>query len=253
MDYTELGRIAARTNSYRFHGHDTHTHDAPQLVWVVSGRARLRFEGRSAILSGGQAAWIPAGVAHAMSLSDGGMVVGPLLEGWAVPPGGSTRILGPVDAVRDLVMVMLCAAPEDEEERAPLRRALGELLRAVTREYFPLAMPQHRAAHAIALEATRSGDTLDELAGRQFTSTRHVQRLFLEETGLSFARWRTRARLNSAIVNLRLGGSLTSAMNASGFSTRQGLLKALARECGIPLEQLVRDPVAHFAELESTA
>lgn len=108
--------------------------------------------------------------------------------------------------------------------------------------------PRHPAAHRVALKATRSESTLDALAAQVFTSARHIQRLFIDETGLPFATWRTRARLNRAIVSLRSGEGLAGATRASGFPTKQGLLKALSRECDIPIERLARDTVAPFAE-----
>ena len=247
MQFTELGRTAARAHSIRFAGHASHSHQVPHLVYVVSGTGALTVEGRPLRLGRGQGAWLPARVVHGMTLSPGGMAVGPMLSADATPPGGVTRVLGPLPALSDLMTVILCAAPETPAERAPFRAALEDLLRSTVREWFPLTAPRHPAARAIAEVAARSVATLDELAEEQYTSVRQVQRLFLEETGLTFARWRTRARLNRAIVCLRGGEGLASALAASGFTTRYGLLKALSRECGIPLERLLADPAAEFA------
>ncbi|MGO1341600.1 MAG: helix-turn-helix domain-containing protein, partial [Cellulosimicrobium funkei] len=86
--------------------------------------------------------------------------------------------------------------------------------------------------------------TLDELADRRHASARHVQRLFVEETGLPFGRWRTRAHLNVAIARLRGGSQLDAAARAAGYATRAGLLRALSRETGQPVADLARDPLA---------
>lgn len=253
MNFAELGRSAARTHAIRFMGHAPHSHPVPHLVYVVAGVGLLTVEGHTITLHQGQGAWLPADVEHGLTLPDGGMALGPMLAPSAVPPNGRTRVLGPVPALSEFITVLLCAAPETAEERAPFRAALEELLRATTREYFPLTVPEHPAAHAIALEAARFDGTLDELAERQFTSVRHVQRLFIEETGVTFAQWRTRARLNLAIVSLRAGEGVPAAMQISGFATRHGLLKALSRECGISLDRLMADPAAEFAQLEHAA
>jgi AraC-like DNA-binding protein len=253
MNFAELGRSAARTHAIRFMGHEAHSHPVPHLVYVVAGVGKLTVDGRQITLQQGQAAWLPAELEHALSLPEGGMALGPLLSPSAVPPHGRTRILGPVPALSEFITVLLCAAPETDEERAPFRAALEELLRATTREHFPLRFPEHPVAHAIALEAARFDGTLDELAERQFTSVRHVQRLFVDETGLTFARWRTRARLNLAIVSLRAGDGVAAAMRISGFATRHGLLKALSRECGLSLERLTANPAAEFAGIEHAA
>jgi len=251
VNFAELGRAVARTHAIRFTGHPPHSHPDPHLVYVVAGTGVLEVGDRTITLRRGQAAWLPAGAEHALSLPDGAMALGPMLCASAVPPRGRVHVLGPVPALTELITVLLCAAPETDEERLPFRAALEDLLRSVTREYFPLTLPEHPVAHAVALEAARFGGTLGELAGLHFTSVRHVQRLFVEETGLTFARWRTRARLNLAIVGLRAGEGVTAAMQASGFSTRHGLLKALSRECGIPWQTLVEDPARAFADADT--
>jgi AraC-like DNA-binding protein len=253
VDLAVLGRRTARTNAIRFLGHGPHSHPVPHLVHVVAGTWLLTVDGRTVALVQGQAAWLAAGVEHSMVLRDGGMAIGPLLAPSAVPPGGRMRVLGPAPALTAIVTVVLCAAPELEEERAPLRAALEQVLRDITREHFPLTLPEHPVVHAIALQAARFEGTLEELAERHFMSVRHVQRLFVEETGLTFARWRTRARLNLAIVSLRAGEGMRAAMQLSGFSTRHGLLKALSRECGTPLTELLGDPVAGVGRLVRTA
>ena len=244
MHFAELGRATVRQNSIRFAGHPPHVHQVPHLVHVVAGTGTLTVEGRPLTLATGRAAWIPARVVHGLTLSPGGMAVGPMLSPDAGPPAGVTRVVGPLPALSELITVILCAAPQTPAERAPFRAALEELLRSTVRNFFTLRHPRHPVAAAIAEDAARSGATLDELAESRFTSVRQVQRLFLEETGLTFAQWRTRARLNRAIVTLRSGGSLTTAMTASGFTTRHGLLKALSRECDIPLERLLAEPAA---------
>jgi AraC-like DNA-binding protein len=242
VDFAVLGRTTARTNAIRFRGHEPHRHPVPHLVYVVAGTGLLTVEGRTLELCQGQGAWLPADVEHGLVLRDGGMAIGPTLGPDAVPPAGRPRVVGPVPALSSLVTVLLCAAPEDDDERVPLRTALEDVLRAATREHFPLTVPEHPVASAIARAAARFDGTLDQLAERHFISVRQVQRLFVDETGLTFARWRTRARLNLAIESLRAGEGMRTAMQVSGFATRHGLLKALGRECGVPPEVLLAAP-----------
>ncbi|HET6392247.1 MAG TPA: helix-turn-helix domain-containing protein [Blastococcus sp.] len=253
MDFAALGRTAARTNAIRFVGHEPHSHPVPHLVYVVAGTGLLTVEGRTLELCEGQGVWLPADVEHGLTLRDGGMAIGPLLGADAVPPGGRPRVVGPVPALSTLVTVLLCAAPEDDDERVPLRSALEDVLRTVTREHFPLTMPEHPVAQAIARAAARFDGTLDQLAERHYISARQVQRLFVDETGLTFARWRTRARLNLAIVSLRAGEGMRTAMQTSGFATRHGLLKALSRECGLPVHSLLTAPDGRLAQLAPLA
>lgn len=249
--YADLVRAASEENAIRFLGHEPHSHEWPHLIVMVAGSGRLSLDGTVVTLGQGHSAWLPAHMRHGLVLDPGGMVIGPMLNHDAAPPGGRARLFGPLPALSELVMILLCAAPESDADRELFRQAFADLLRATSREHFPLLMPRHPIAQAVAIEAVSSEKTLATLAGAHFTSVRHVQRLFVQETGLSFAQWRTRARLNRAIVSLRAGERLGAAMDASGFSTRLGLLRALSRECGIPLDALRSDPGAAIARLHA--
>lgn len=77
---------------------------------------------------------------------------------------------------------------------------------------FPVVLPVHPVARAIARETARSAAALEELARRHHTGVRHVQRLFVEQTGLVYTRWRTRARLNTAIERLNAGHGLPESL-----------------------------------------
>jgi methylphosphotriester-DNA--protein-cysteine methyltransferase len=98
-------------------------------------------------------------------------------------------------------------------------------------------------AQRLAEEAAAGPDTLDRIAERNYLSVRQAQRLFLDETGLPFTRWRTRSRLNRAVAALRAGGSLDDARRAADYATRTGLLRALSRESGLTERDLAADPL----------
>ncbi|WP_280402133.1 helix-turn-helix domain-containing protein [Nocardia carnea] len=166
----------------------------------------------------------------------------------ATRPQERVRRLGVVPAVTELMTTILAAGPATTEQIRPFRGALDNLLRSLSTQYFPLPWPSHPVARAIAHETAGSSRTLDELAARRHISVRHVQRLFQVETGLTFTRWRARARLNIAIGRLRGGDTLTVAAHSAGYATRGSLLEALHRETGIPVARLSHDPLAALDE-----
>ncbi|ALJ19777.1 AraC family transcriptional regulator [Microbacterium sp. No. 7] len=239
MRATALGSTVP-ANSIRFLGHDTHEHDVPHLVYVVTGVAILTVDGIDIPLRAHEAAWLQPHVPHAVRIRDGGMVLGPMLEDHVTPPS-PVRALGVVPALVDVMTTALVAAPETAAQVVPFRRALGEVLRSVSRPYFSVVFPEHPAARRLARDAVRLPLPLDELAARHRMSTRQVQRIFLAETELPFSRWRVRARLNAAVAHILGGGELSTAARMSGFTTRTGLLKALSRETGLPADALSRD------------
>jgi AraC-like DNA-binding protein len=233
-------------HSIRFLGHDTHEHDVPHLIHIVIGTAELVVDGAPMRMRARENLWLAAGVPHSVRLSDEGVALGPLLSPGTAPPE-RVRRLGIVPALTEVLTTVLVAAPSTPEQIQPFREALDDVLRGIDGRYFPLVLPQHPVARAIAKEAL-SPLTLGELAEARRTSVRHVQRLFLDETGLPFTRWRTRARLNLAIGRVRGGGSLTAAARASGYATRGGLVKAIGRETGLSAEALTRDPLGALAQ-----
>jgi AraC-like DNA-binding protein len=245
MAVRSLGTVVPE-NAIRFLGHDTHEHDAPHLLYVVSGHADTVLDGEKVRLRRREAAWLAPRVPHAVRLPHDGMVLGPLLDPEAAP-SRRVRLLGVVPALVEIMTTLLGAAPGDEQQIAPFRTALGAILLRSDRQYFPVIMPTHPVARVLAHEALRSPGTLEQLAGRHHLSPRQVQRVFLDETGFRFARWRSRARMNAAVSHLVGGGEVASAARAAGYATRAGLLRALSRETGLPVAVLSADPVAALA------
>lgn len=234
---------AVPANSIRFLGHDTHEHEVPHLIHIVTGHADIVADGQRIRLHARENLWLAPRVPHSARLSAGGVALGPMLPP-ATRPRERFRRLGVVPAITELMTTILAAGPATTEQIRPFRGALDMLLRSLNTQYFPLTLPAHPVARSIAHETAVSSRTLDELAALRHISVRQVQRLFQVETGLTFTRWRARARLNIAIGRLRGGDTLTVAAHLAGYATRGGLLKALHRETGIPVALLSRDPLA---------
>lgn len=216
-------------NVIRFLGHATHAHEVPHLVYVAAGTAHLTVDGARITLRAQESVWLAAGVPHAARYEQGSLVLGPFLDEDDVPP---TRMLklGVVPEITAIMTTILGVAPHSAAQVAPLREALGRTLQGLGSSYFVLVPPTHPVIARLARAAVRSTRTLAELADDHGVSVRHVQRVFQEETGIPFQRWRAQARLNIAIARLRGGEPMTSVARTTGYRTRSGLAKALARE-----------------------
>ncbi|MFC7619825.1 cupin domain-containing protein [Microlunatus sp. GCM10028923] len=244
---TELLERVVTKNSIRFLGHEEHRHDVPHLIHVVRGTARLTVDGEPLRLHEGESVWLAAEVPHAMRLPAGSLAVGPMLSPDHAPAGARVRRLGVLPALSALITTILGAAPETADEVAPFRRALEDLLDGLDAPHFWVREPTHPVARLIGNEAVTGTETLDRIADRHYLSVRQVQRIFLDQTGLPFARWRTRSRLNRAVAALRAGRDLDAARLAAGYATRTGLLRALSRESGLPERTLAADPLGSLA------
>ena len=97
--------------------------------------------------------------------------------------------------------------PHPHDSRA---RKLADLLRANPREQRPL----------------------EELSMKCGASKRTMQRLFVEESGMSFSRWRQRARLIHAMQSLAAGQSVTDAGLEAGYSTTSAFISMFRKQLG---------------------
>ncbi|WP_152360792.1 helix-turn-helix domain-containing protein [Microlunatus speluncae] len=240
---TELLETVVPRHSIRFLGHDEHSHEVPHLVHLVRGSARLTVDGEPIRLRQGESVWLAAEVPHAMRLTPGSLAIGPMLSPGSAPAGTRVRRLGVLPALTTLITTILGAAPETPAEVLPFRRALEELLGGLDAEHFAVRQPVDPIVRRLADEAAAGTDTLDRIAARNYLSVRQAQRMFLDETGLPFTRWRTRTRLNRAVAALRAGESLDAARRAADYATRTGLLRALSRETGRSERDLAADPL----------
>ncbi|WP_051297545.1 helix-turn-helix domain-containing protein [Brevibacterium album] len=243
MGFRREFATAVPETTMRFTGHPMHAHAQPHVVHMVMGRGVLTVEGEAIVLEPRTSVWLAAGVPHAVRLEEHSIVLGPLLAA-GVEPGRRIERLGVVPAITDLMLARMAAEPRTEEQHAVFTGALEELLLRLGSEAFAAPLPVHPLVARIAEVSVGSPATLAALCARVGMSERQVQRIFAEETGMSFSRWRTRRRLNEAVRCLRGGSSGMSAARTAGFATRAGLLRALSRESGVPIEVLREDPLA---------
>lgn len=239
--HTETLAAVVPDNSVRFIGHDTHSHDVPHLVYVVSGTAHLIVERTPVTLKAAESVWLAAHVPHSARYEDGTYVLGPFLEPEASPPGDMLK-LGPLTELSKVITSILVAAPHTEEQISVFRKALSQALTAHIGSLFTVPEPAHPVVSRLAGEARESWYDLDTLAHRHHMSRRQVQRIFVAETGLTFSQWRTRVRLNGAAQSLLAGQPVSTAAHRSGYSSSGKLLQALSRECDVPQDDLRRDP-----------
>lgn len=222
----------------QFRSHPPHQHDEPHLIYVISGTGSVRLAEASHALEPGTGLWLAAGVEHELRLDGPGVVMGPLLSAGSGPPAGRERRVQSPE-LHELMTILLARWATPGFDRLLFRETMERVLLEIGTDWFDLALPRHTAARDIALVAPRSTTaTLADLAAEQFLSTRQVQRIFLEQTGLPFATWRTRARINLAVAAIRRGEGARGAVAASGFGSRRTLRRACARE-GVAIETLV--------------
>lgn len=218
--------------------YDWHAHRRGQLFCVESGLIHVRTGHGSWLLPPHRAGWIPPGEAHQISVSGA-------MSGWAVlvAPAASAVlpaqpcVLGHSALLRALVQR---AADWADEPRLspPQERLLAVLLDEVAlapRERLHLPLPRDRRLQRIAaaiLAAPGAGRSLAQWAAWGGLSARSLSRLFLAETGCSFAQWRQQARLTRALEALARGEAVANVADALGYASPSSFIAMFRRSFG---------------------
>jgi len=104
-------------------------------------------------------------------------------------------------------------------------------------ESVPLQLPHpvdSRAKRVVEVLFANPGDqrTLKELCKDCGASKRTVQRLFLEETKMTFAKWRQQLRLLHGLQLLASGEKVTAAALEAGYSSTSAFISMFRKQLG---------------------
>lgn len=237
------GSVWVRTHPVRFtqsYIGGAHDHEWHQLSYASAGVLRVATAASAWIVPPNRAVWIPAGVEHSEEMRGQGTMRSLYFAdaiARALPRHCAVMNVPPL--LRELILEATEHAVLDAA--VPAQRRLAQVIidRLTLLEPMPsqnLPMPRDARALAIAqrlLKTPANGDDLAMLAKRAGASTRTAQRLFTAETGMSFARWRQRLRLLSAVERLGRGGSVTDAALDVGYTSVSAFVSAFRHEFGV--------------------
>ncbi|WP_299509424.1 helix-turn-helix transcriptional regulator [Cypionkella sp.] len=222
------------------HGVVPHQHPRSQLLWATQGVLRITSDQAIWVVPPSHAVWIPGNVQHALQ-SDTAAVVRNLYIDASCPPRRDTAcaVLTLTPLMRALILrlytedttaafparlLRLCAVTLDEIAnlpQAPLHLPGGQDPRLVR-------LIRHLGHHPDDPSA------LPELARIAAASPRTLERLFRQETGLTYRQWRSRQRLLLAIERLTLGQSSATIAYALGYRSPSAFTAAFHAEFGTP-------------------
>jgi AraC-like DNA-binding protein len=124
-------------------------------------------------------------------------------------------------------------------EKTATERGMVELLVDQLRgvESVPLQLPHpvdSRAKRVVEALFANPGDqrTLEELCKDCGASKRTVQRLFLEETKMTFAKWRQQLRLLHGLQLLAAGEKVTAAALEAGYNSTSAFISMFRKQLG---------------------
>lgn len=224
------------------HRFDWHTHAKHQLAWAPRGVITVETDSATFVLPPTRALWIPARTRH--EVRAGGDVEMQAL--YIRPQGCRIRWKQATAVAISPLTAELIGYLADR--RLPRVRQLNaeavlldllEPVRIATIEVrLPPAAPARIVADALmARPSDRS--TLARWGRRVGASERTLARSFLAGCGMSFGRWRTLARLQSALPLLGAGAPVAAVAREVGYDTASAFVAAFRRETGVT-------PAAYF-------
>ncbi len=218
---------------------EPHRHPWRQLLYACTGAMTVN-AGSTWMIPPGKAVLIPAGSTHSIrmwgsvamrSLYFPADLNAPALD------AAECRVLSVTPLLRELILRVIDLAALDG--RVPSHQRLLDLLLdemdvpAVTPWMLPL--PSDARAIAVAghvMAQPSSAESLDDLARRFAVGRRTLERLFRDETGLSFGLWRQKVRLLYSIRLLAEGKSVTDAALDSGYASVSAYIAAFKSTFG---------------------
>jgi AraC-like DNA-binding protein len=231
--------IATLTQNYSA-GHviPLHFHDRDQLVYASQGVMTVSTRAGIWVVPTLRAVWIPAAVPHTITMS--GTVAMRTL--YLKPRLARTLprhccVVNVSPLLRELIL-HACSF-HALKKGAPRQRHLIDFIadQLEVIQMVPLQLPHlsdQRARHVaeILLADPTNTQELSQLCRESGASKRTVERLFQDEAGMTFGKWRQQLRLMQAVRLLAEGAKVTHAALEAGYSTPSAFICVFKKVLG---------------------
>lgn len=213
-----------------------HHHTKHQLAWSPEGVLVVRTRAGSYVLPPTRALWIPAETSHETRASGAAMLRSVYITKTGCPIGwDSPTPVGVSPLLRELIPHLEDASLA-RAQRRHAEAVLFDLLAPLTVATIDFRLPTDERAHRVAealLAEPEDGRTLPAWGRQVGASSRTLARAFLAETGLSFGRWRTLARLQAALLQLAEGAPVGVVAERVGYRTPSAFVAAFRAQTGV--------------------
>jgi AraC-like DNA-binding protein len=234
---------------------EPHHHAWAQLAYCASGLLqvtvsaadRLAPSETTTIVPPSRAVWIPPGARHAVTIVESAQLLTLYIDASAVPAHWvRSRVLVVSPLLRELVLALdRPRQPAGEAGRALLTLLFHEMEHADTQ---PLGVPMPSVSSGdrrlrnlceAVMQAPAQHSTLAAWAAHAGASERTLARLFRDELGTSFQRWRQQVVLAHAMPMLARGVSVGRVAEASGYASESAFSAMFKSAMGLPPTRLL--------------
>ncbi len=208
---------------------ETHAHEKAQLIYCCSGVMTVETKSEHWVAPPNRCIWVPGGLAHEIHINQAAK-----MRTVYVAPGARTDLpalpctLGVSPLLRELILAAVISTKEpDPADYAPgtrnahLAEIILDQIAAMPTSDLHIPMPTDRRLLPICAALTANpGDrrSLKDWAAQVGTSDRTVERLFVQETGLTFHRWREQMRVLKSLSLLGSGRAVKNVALELGFA-----------------------------------
>lgn len=215
-----------------------HFHHRDQLVYASRGVMTVRTNVGTWVVPTHRAVWIPAPVPHSITMSGTvSMRTLYLLPRLASGLPRSCCVVNVSPLLRELIL-HACGLPELNRKKARQRHVIDLVVDHLeTIQTVSLQLPNPADARAL-----RVADVLLANPGEQQSlarvckivgvGRRTIERRFLDETGMTFGKWRQQLRLMQAMRLLAEGAKITHAALEAGYSTPSAFIFMFRKTLG---------------------
>lgn len=223
-----------------------HVHRKGQLILARHGAVTCTADNGIWIVPPNCGVWIPGGVPHSARATDNAQLNYLFVEpgAAALPQKCCTLSISPM--IREMIDRLVregAGYPLDGHAARLARVALDELVEMPhERLNLPVSNDPRIQAIANALAAEPADrDTLKDWALRCAMSERSLARLMVQETGLTFGRWRQQLRLVVALRELAGGASVQTVAAELGYESVNAFITMFKKALGSTPAQYLRN------------
>lgn len=215
---------------------DVHSHDDGQLVYAASGVVATTTERGTWVAPANRVTWTPPGFEHShrfYGLTDVRLVVVPAELCGAIAARPTVFAVSPL--LREALLALTVRPESESDAYRRLRAVIMDELVETDDQSLHLPEPRDDRLRAVTDQLrTDPGQstTLMELGRTAGASGRTLSRLFHDELGMSFHRWRTILRIHHALIHLAEGQSVTDTAIECGWSNPTSFIEAFTAVVG---------------------
>jgi AraC-like DNA-binding protein/mannose-6-phosphate isomerase-like protein (cupin superfamily) len=215
-----------------------HFHDRDQLVYASRGVMTIRTRDGTWVVPPNRAVWIPAEISHSIAMSGAvAMRTLYLKPGIAMGLPRDCCVINVSALLKELILYA-CTFRALKKTVKWQDHLIGVILHQLeTVQMVPLQLPHLSDPRLVRIAQIFAADPSDRQTLAQCcrvigASKRSVERLFQQEIGMTFGRWRQQLRLMQAMRLLAEGAKVTHAALESGYSTPSAFISMFRKALG---------------------